>query len=476
MLTRPFLMILVLVVVAALGARALAADETLPHARAVAGASNPLLPGYFADPCVLAFEDRFIAYATIDPWGADTLGCWESADFKNWTFRELNWPTKKACTSPTSGGSKVWAPSVVRGGDGKFYMYVSVGSEVWVGKADHPLGPWENALGKQEPLIGRNYRPGFHMIDAEAFIDTDGTPYLYWGSGWGYKNGKCWAVRLKPDMTTFDSEVTEITPSNYFEGPVMMKRGGKYYLMYSQGNTTVDTYRVHYAVGDSPLGKFVEGQNSPILTTDKAAGVVSPGHHAMFDYGGESYIVYHLASLPRTKGTLRQTCIDRLQFSPDGWILPVVPTLDGAARLQAVVATAKPASAAATKLTPVAASASSEATTTWSAGRAIDANYFTRWMPAPDAAGHHWLQIDLGKPTAVRRCVLRPEYATRAYRFSVAGSVDGNDWTTLADLSDKGASGSPINVDVSGSWRFMRVNFAADVKPGDASLWEIAVE
>jgi hypothetical protein len=41
-------------------------------------------------------------YATIDPWGGETLACWESKDWKNWTYRELNWPTKKACTSSTS--------------------------------------------------------------------------------------------------------------------------------------------------------------------------------------------------------------------------------------------------------------------------------------------------------------------------------------------------------------------------------------
>ena len=61
--------------------------------------------------------------------------------------------------------------SVVRALDGKFFMYVSVGSEVWVGSADHPLGPWSDAHGGT-PLIPENYRPGFHMIDAEAFVDA----------------------------------------------------------------------------------------------------------------------------------------------------------------------------------------------------------------------------------------------------------------------------------------------------------------
>lgn len=122
--------------------------------------ANPILPGYFADPSLVQADGKLYIYATLDPWGDKTLGCWESSDFKNWTYRVLNWPTKQACTSPTSKAAGVWAPSVVRGQDGKFHMYVSVGSEVWAGVADHPLGPWRNALGDR-PLVPFDYTPGY---------------------------------------------------------------------------------------------------------------------------------------------------------------------------------------------------------------------------------------------------------------------------------------------------------------------------
>ncbi|MEY4487654.1 MAG: hypothetical protein RIQ79_162, partial [Verrucomicrobiota bacterium] len=252
-----------------------------PHPAEQAHAANPLLPGYFADPSLVRYGDLNYIFATLDPWGGDTLGCWESRDFGNWTYRELNWPTKRACTSPTSQSAKVWAPSVVRAGDGRFFMYVSVGSEVWVGVADQPAGPWRNALGDR-PLIPSNYKPGYHMIDAEAFIDDDGQAYLYWGSCWSWTNGRCWAVKLKPDMITFDGEVRDVTPANYFEGPFLFKHAGRYFLTYSRGRTDRDTYEVRYAVGDAPFGPFVEAANNPLLTTDKNNDVISPGHHAIF--------------------------------------------------------------------------------------------------------------------------------------------------------------------------------------------------
>jgi hypothetical protein len=125
---------------------------------------------------------------------------------------------------------------------------------VWAGVAEHPLGPWRNALGEGRQLVPYDFKPGFHMIDAEYFIDDDGVAYLYWGSGHGWKNGRCWLVKLKPDLTTFDGEVQDVTPANYFEGPVVVKRHGLYFLTYSAGKTIAEDYRVHYAVTISPLG------------------------------------------------------------------------------------------------------------------------------------------------------------------------------------------------------------------------------
>ncbi|RZK83290.1 MAG: hypothetical protein EOO98_17735, partial [Pedobacter sp.] len=141
--------------------------------------SNPIIPGYFADPTVVKQNGTYFIYATIDPWGGDELAVFETKDFVNFTRHHLNWPTKKACTSPTSNSSMVWAPSVVRGKDKKFYMYVSVGSEVWAGVSDQPLGPWKNLKKDNTPLIAAKDYPAVHNIDADCFIDDNGDAFLY---------------------------------------------------------------------------------------------------------------------------------------------------------------------------------------------------------------------------------------------------------------------------------------------------------
>ena len=276
--------------------------------------SNPIMPGYFADPTIVKEGDSYFIYATIDPWGGEELGVFETRDFKNFTQHHLNWPTRKACTSPTSGGSMVWAPSVRKGGDGKFYMYVSVGSEVWAGVSDKPLGPWKNLKSDNSPLVTKNDFPKVHNIDADVFIDDDGAAYLYWGSGFNWVNGHCMAVKLKKDMVSFDGVPKEITPPNYFEGPHMIKRKGKYYLMFSEGKAIDATYQVGYATGNTPFGPWIAGVNDPILATSSDSTTYGPGHHTVFTVKGQDYILYHRIYPQKEAYVLRQLCIDSLNF------------------------------------------------------------------------------------------------------------------------------------------------------------------
>lgn len=288
--------------------------------------SNPINAGYFADPSIVKYNGTFYIYVTIDPWGSNELGVLETKDFHTFKQKHINWPTKKACTSPTSWDAMVWAPSVLKAGNRKYYMYVSVGSEVWAGVSDFPLGPWKNAKADGTPLINSQRFPGYHMIDAEGFIDNDGQAYLYWGSGLNWVNGHCFAVKLKKDMVTFDGEPKDITPPNYFEAPFMLKRNGTYYLMYSEGKATDYTYKIRYSTGNTPFGPWKEGKNSPILSTSADSSTYGPGHHTIFRENGQDYILYHRLVYPQKKDSvIRQLCIDSLNFDSEGNIKKIIP-------------------------------------------------------------------------------------------------------------------------------------------------------
>ncbi len=286
---------------------------------------NPIMPGYFADPTILKHKGLYYIYATIDPWGADDLAVFVTRDFVTFDRKKINWPTKAACTSSTSKAAKVWAPSVVKGKDGLFHMFVSVGNEVWAGVASDPLGPWKNVKADNSPLVRENAFPGFHMIDAEAFIDTDGTAYLYWGSGWNWVNGHCFVGKLNKEMNGFFGKIEDITPPNYFEGPIMLKRNNTYYLMYSNGKAIDATYNVRYSTSSSPFGPWKEGPESPVLKTSADSTTYGPGHHTVFQENGQYYILYHRIFPQKNDYVLRQLCLDSLNFDKKGNIRRITP-------------------------------------------------------------------------------------------------------------------------------------------------------
>lgn len=286
---------------------------------------NPICSGYYADPTIIKYRDTFYIYATVDPWGGKELGVILTKDFLHFETRHINWPTKKDCTSSTSRESMVWAPSIRRAANGKFYLYVAVGSEIWVGVSDHPLGPWKNAKDNNNPLVRASQFPGVHNIDPDCFIDTDGSSYLYWGSGFNWINGHCMAVRLKKDMVSFDGEPVDITPPHYFEAPHMVKRKGKYYLMYSYGKAIDPTYQIRYSTGDTPFGPWTEGKDDPILSTSDDSTTIGPGHHTIFQENGQYYILYHRIHPQNKEFVLRELCIDSLGFDASGNILRIQP-------------------------------------------------------------------------------------------------------------------------------------------------------
>src|SRR5690242_8406138 len=70
--------------------------------------TNPIAKGYYADPGIIYDKGSYYIYATKDPWGGNDLAVLETPDFVHFTSRKINWPTKEACTSPTSNKNMVW--------------------------------------------------------------------------------------------------------------------------------------------------------------------------------------------------------------------------------------------------------------------------------------------------------------------------------------------------------------------------------
>lgn len=294
-------------------------------------AGNPVFPGWYADPEAAIFNDTYWIYPTTSLKYAEQRGfdAFSSPDLVHWTkhadvldIKDIPW-AKKA----------LWAPALVEKG-GKYYFFFAANDiqsdkelgGIGVAVADKPEGPFRDLIGK--PLIGA-FHNGAQPIDQFVFHDDDGTWYMIYG-GWKHAN----IVKLKPDFTGVEpmadgTVFKEITPApEYVEGPLMFKRNGKYYFMWSEGGWTGPDYSVAYAIGDSPLGPFK--RIGKILEQDPKVAT-GAGHNSVFHVAKDDswYIVYHRHPLGDTNGNHRQTSIEHMYFDKDGKILPVKITNEG---------------------------------------------------------------------------------------------------------------------------------------------------
>lgn len=291
---------------------------------------NPIFPGWYADPEARIFEGRYWIYPTYSaPYSEQTyFDAFHSDDLVTWTkvervlvMEDIPWARQA-----------LWAPSPIERG-GKYYYYFAANDiqsneelgGIGVAVSDRPEGPFKDALGR--PLIDR-FHHGAQPIDPHVYLDEDGTAYLYYG-GWGH----CNVVKLNDDMISLgafeDGETyKEVTPEQFVEGPCMIRRNGTYYFMWSEGGWGTPDYSVAYAMADSPLGPFV--RVGKILQQDPRVAT-SAGHHGIVQVPGtdEWYIVYHRRPLSETDRNHRVVCIDRMQFAPDGRIVPVEITFEG---------------------------------------------------------------------------------------------------------------------------------------------------
>jgi beta-xylosidase len=281
--------------------------------------SNPILPGFNADPQIALFDGMFYVYPTtdgFDGWSSSAFHVFSSPDLVTWTdegvildlTRDVSW-----------ADSRAWAPGIATK-NGTYYFYFSADTEIGVATSSSPTGPFADALGR--PLITAGQYGG-QSIDPYVFTDDDGRSYLYFGNG-----SAGHVVELNEDMISYDGTPQDLPMSGFREGSVAFKRNGTYYFMWSEDDTRSENYRVSYGTSTSPLGPFTPAAVNPILQKDTSQGILATGHNSVLELpNGDFYIAYHRFSIPGGDGTHREVCLDRLYFNEDGSIVPVVPTL-----------------------------------------------------------------------------------------------------------------------------------------------------
>jgi len=306
-----------------------ACQSTAHSTQADDRSGNPVLPGWYADPEVAVFGRTNWIYPTYSaPYDQQTFfDAFSSPDLVHWDKHERILDTSRVAWARRA----MWAPAIVENA-GRYYFFFAANDiqndsqtgGIGVAVADSPQGPFTDYLGK--PLVDA-FHNGAQPIDQFVFKDG-GNWYLVYG-GWKH----CNIGRLRPDFRemftlTSGGKFKEITPEGYVEGPMMFRRQGKVYFMWSEGGWTGPDYSVAYAMADSPMGPFE--RIGKVLQQD-AAVATGAGHHSVVNIPGtdEWYIVYHRRPLGEFDGNHRVVCIDRMEFDENGRIKPVKITFEG---------------------------------------------------------------------------------------------------------------------------------------------------
>ena len=324
---------------------------------------NPCLPEneYIPDGEPYVFNGRLYVYGSHDRFNASIFCmndyvCWSApvTDLGDWKYEGVIY-SKRQDPGNRLGFHLLFAPDVVQGADGRFYLYYSFDFTGTMGVAvcDSPCGRFlflgciRHPDGKK---MGRKSGDPF-MFDPGILRDDDGKIYLYSGfgipvtplatGGVGLESGGGYAMELEKDMLTVKGKPELIFPKagpqaflnhEFFEASSIRKYDGMYYFVYSSRHN----HELCYAYSRSPVRDFVYGGtlvSNGDINVDKgddekgAANYTGNNHGGLLKLDGEYYIFYHRQTNRHSYS--RQLCAEHLRKGADGIFLQAEMTSCG---------------------------------------------------------------------------------------------------------------------------------------------------
>ncbi len=190
-------------------------------------------------------------------------------------------------------------------------------------------GPWTD----HGPVICTEGNEPYNAIDADVGLDSEGNPYLAFGSFWD----GIMVIPLNADGSRRGNEIVRLAWAREIEAPVLFRRCGYYYLFVTwglccpgEGRSVADlSYRVAVGRAESILGPYVDRGGRPMLDGGgtlivEGDGVqwAAAGHSDVIVAGSRIYNLYHAYRQSNGQAQLR---IVELPFDDEGWPVPGGP-------------------------------------------------------------------------------------------------------------------------------------------------------
>jgi len=317
---------------------------------------NPYLPGweYIPDGEPKLFDGRVYIFGSHDAANG-TRFCmndyvaWSApeTDLSDWRYEGVIYRKEQ---HPHNGDElpDFWAPDVVRGTDGKYYLYYSVANSsiISVAVCDTPAGAYVYLGDVHEPdgHVAGSDPEDYFEFDPAVLVDTDGRVWLYSGSGqksnerWGHPVVGCFVRELEPDMITIKSGPCivlradwDLKKPSFFEGASIRRIGDLYYLVYPASNMT----GLNYAISRYPDRGFrhmgIIHSTSDVgykgITIRDSRFPLGNNHGGIVQAAGQWYVFDHRM----TNHTMfsRQGVAEKIEIAEDGTIEMVEATSCG---------------------------------------------------------------------------------------------------------------------------------------------------
>lgn len=347
---------------------------------------NPYLPlhEYVPDCEPHVFGDRVYVFGSHDKEGGETFCMLDYVAYsapvtnlKDWRYEGVIY---RASQDPDYGKRNyMYAPDVVQGNDGRFYLYYCMSGAFGVGGYHGPIraAVCDTPGGAYEYLGYVKHPDGTPMLDYVCFdpavINDDGIIRIYYGTQYPYETepdfsrneeliqrememfnksreeilntpgsvmGPCMAV-LKNDMLTVAEKPKHIIPYHtigtsfeehpFFEASSIRKVKNRYYFIYS----SLQNHELCYAVSSYPDRDFVFGgvivSNGDVGMNGRKEqdrlNMTGTTHGSIECINGEWYVFYH--RLTHKSDYSRQGCAEKIVIEEDGSIRQVEMTSCG---------------------------------------------------------------------------------------------------------------------------------------------------
>ncbi len=348
---------------------------------------NPFLPLHecIPDGEPHVFGDRVYLFGSHDKEGGDTFCMLDYTVYSAPVDNLRDWRCEgviyRADQDPAYGNGRdyMYAPDVVRGNDGRYYLYYCMSGTfgnggyfgpISVAVCDTPAGKYEY-LGFVRNPDGSPMQK--YVCFDPAVLNDNGTIRLYYGTQYPFEEEPDFRtndarIQLEMDMfsksreeilgtedsvmgpnmlTLEDDMLTVKTPPRhiipyrtkgtsfeahpFFEACSMRKIGDVYYFIYS----SMRNHELCYATSRFPDRDFVFGgtivSNGDVgmhgRAPEERLNMTGTNHGSIEQIDGEWYVFYH--RLTHKSDYSRQACAERIAFLPDGSIPQVEITSCG---------------------------------------------------------------------------------------------------------------------------------------------------